>query len=200
MYINVPQNFSRKDIKRYGTIFKDKHYYYILSDIKNRDKSNTIKLNSLGYFSYIYNVCNSYLFIIGNQIKNKDINPNRVDFLSKILKFEYLQRNKNKKIQRIEIPSKIFTITTKERWLQDDILKENKKEIDYIIKHKKVHLQSHKSPYERYMMYLCDNSLEGLGVFEHGLCKDLMTQNFIHIMKDTSIDGYIIKTDNTEFL
>ena len=50
------------------------------------------------------------------------------------------------------------------------------------------------------MMYLCDNSLEGLGVFEHGLCKDLMMQNFIHIMKDTSIDGYIIKTDNTEFL
>lgn len=200
MYINVPQNFSRKDIKRYGTIFKDKHYYYILSDIKNRNKSNTIKLNSLGYFSYIYNVCNSYLFIIGNQIKNKDINPNRVDFLSKILKFEYLQRNKNKKIQRIEIPSKIFTITTKEGWLQDDILKENKKEIDYIIKHKKVHLQSYKSPYERYMMYLCDNSLEGLGVFEHGLCKDLMMQNFIHIMKDTSIDGYIIKTDNTEFL
>lgn len=200
MFINVPKGFKPSDIKRCGIIYKTQSYSYILSDIENRNKKNTLLLNGCGFYNYIYDICNTYLFIIGNQKGNKDINPNKIDFLAKILKFEYLLNNKNRKIQKFDVPSGIFTITSKERWLQDDLMGDSSILIDNIIKHKKIHLQAYERPYERYMRYLCDNPETNIGTFKNGLCKDLLTQNYIQLMKDTSIDGYIIKTDDRPFI
>ena len=200
MFINVPKGFKSSDIKKCGIIYKTQSYSYILSDIANRNKKNTLLLNGCGFYNYIYDICNTYLFIIGNQKGNKDINPNKIDFLAKILKFEYLLNNQNRKIQKFDVPSGMFTIVSKERWLQDDLMGVNSILIDNIIKNKKVHLQAYERPYERYMRYLCDNPETNVGTFKNGLCKDLLTQNYIHIMKDTNIDGYIIKTDDRPFI
>ncbi len=199
MFLNVPTKLTKRDIKNCGIIYKDEGFSYVLSDLQNRDKNKTLNLNGYGYFNYVYNVYDTYLFIIGNQVKNKDINPNKIDFLSKILKFEYLLAHKNKQVQKFDVPSGVFTIISKERWLKGDFIGSQSKSIDFIIKHKKVHLQSYERPYERYMRYICDNPENSLGTFKNGLCKDLLTQNYIYIQKDTSIDGYIIKTDNSLF-
>lgn len=198
MFINVPEKLTKKDIKNCGIIYKDEDFSYVLSDIKNTDKNKLFTMNGYGFFNYVYNICNTYLFIIGNQIKNKDIKIKDIDFLSKILKFEYNLQNNSKKIQRIDIPSKVFTILPKKRWLKDDFMGVNGKLIDDIIKIKKTYLQAYKTPYERHLRYLCSEN--SLGTFKHGLCKDLLTQDYIHIFKDTSIDGYIIKTDNRQFI
>lgn len=196
MFLNIPE-IKKKDIKYCGIIFKDNNYFYILSDLKNRSLKNTLKLNGYGFYSYVYDVFNTYLFIIGNQIKNKDVNPKNIDFVSKVLKFEYMLSIN--KVQGFDIPSQVFTITSKEKWLQDDFIGDNKKMIDNIIKHKKVHLQAYKQPYERYMRYLCDNP-SGLGIFKNSLCKDTLITNKIYLLKDTSFDGYIIKYDNRKFI
>ena len=77
-----------------GKIYKDEGYSYILSDVENKNIDNTLILNGYGFYNYIYEIYNTYLFLIGNQIKKRIINPNKVDFLSKIMKFEYLLNNK----------------------------------------------------------------------------------------------------------
>jgi hypothetical protein len=198
MLLNIPDKITKKDIKSYGIIKKGNSYSYILSDLKNRDKKNTFKLNGYGFYNYVYNILDTYLFIIGNQIKNKDVNPQNIDFVSKILKFEYLLSNN--KLQKFDIPSQVMTIIATEKWLKDDCTGSSSKVIDNIIKNRKSYLNAYERPYERQMKYICDNAENSLGTFEYGLCKDLLIQDFIYIQKDTTFDGYIIKTDNRKYL
>ena len=193
MFINVPNKIV---VKNRGIIQKASGFSYILSDISNRDKNKVLKLNGQGFYSYVYDVSNTYLFIIGNQIGNKDVNPNKVNFQEKVLNFEYTAEKKPKKIQTLDIPSNGFVLTAKEKWLQPDILGENTKMVENIIQKRKPHLQGYKRPYERYLRYMCDS---GLGMFKYGLVKDTLTESSIKVLKDTSFDGYIIKYDNTPF-
>lgn len=197
MFINAPKQFTRKDIKNCGVIYKDYGYRYLLSDIKNKDLNNTFELVTEGFYSYVYNICETYLFIIGNQKGTKDIKPNKIDFLSKILDFEYKIANKNKKIKTLSIPNSILTLITKEKWLQDDFLNEKGVLIDNIINNKKIHLQAFKRPYERYLRYLVE--IGKIGTFKNGVVVDMLTEKEIKILKDTSISGYIIKYDNKLF-
>ena len=193
MFINVPKKIV---VKNRGIIQKASGFSYILSDISNRDKNKVLKLNGQGFYSYVYDVSNTYLFIIGNQIGNKDVNPNKVNFQEKVLNFEYTAEKKPKKIQTLDIPSNGFVLTAKEKWLQPDILGDNTKTVESIIQRRKTNLQGYKQPYERYLRYMCDS---GLGMFKYGLVKDTLTENNIKVLKDTSFDGYIIKYDNTPF-
>ena len=193
MFINVPKKIV---VKNRGIIQKASGFSYILSDISNRDKNKVLKLNGQGFYSYVYDVSNTYLFIIGNQIGNKDVNPNKINFQEKVLNFEYTAEKKPKKIQTLDIPSNGFVLTAKEKWLQPDILGDNTKTVESIIQRRKTHLQSYKQPYERHLRYMCDS---GLGMFKYGLVKDTLTENSIKVLKDTSFDGYIIKYDNTPF-
>ena len=193
MFINVPNKIV---VKNRGIIQKASGFSYVLSDISNRDKNKVLKLNGQGFYSYVYDVSNTYLFIIGNQIDNKDVNPNKVNFQEKVLNFEYIAEKKPKKIQTLNIPSNGFVLTAKEKWLQPDILGDKTKMIENIIQKRKPHLQGYKRPYERYLRYMCDS---GLGMFKYGLVKDTLTESGIKVLKDTSFDGYIIKYDNTPF-
>lgn len=193
MFINVPQKIV---VKNRGIIQKASGFSYILSDISNRDKNKVLKLNGQGFYSYVYDVSNTYLFIIGNQIGNKDVNPNKVNFQEKVLNFEYTVEKKPKKIQVLDIPSNGFVLISKEKWLQPDILGDDTKVVDNIIQQRRPYLLNYKRPYERYLRYMCDN---GLGMFKYGLAKDTLTESSIKVLKDTSFDGYIIKYDNTPF-
>lgn len=200
MYINLPNNFTKRDIKELGRIYKEHSYRYILSDIKNRNIKNTLELKGQGFFNYIVNISDTYLFLIGNQIANKDINPKKIDYLSKIIKFEYLLINNSQKIKKIDIPNRIFTITTKERWLTGDITSFFTKDIESIIEHKKIHLQACENPYIKYMMYLCDDTKTNFGLFKHGFSKNILHEKYVLTLKDTEIDGYIIKTEHSKFI
>lgn len=193
MFINVPKKIV---VKNRGIIQKASGFSYILSDISNRDKNKALKLNGQGFYSYVYDVSDVYLFVIGNQIGNKDVNPNKVNFQEKVLNFEYIAEKKPKKIQTLDIPNNAFVLTAKEKWLQPDILDDNTKTVENIIQQRKTYLQGYKQPYERYLRYMCDN---GLGMFKYGLVKDTLTESSIKVLKDTSFDGYIIKYDNTPF-
>ena len=193
MFINVPKKIV---VKNRGIIQKASDFSYILSDISNRDKNKVLKLNGQSFYSYVYDVSNTYLFIIGNQIGNKDVNPNKINIQEKVLNFEYTAEKKPKKVQTLDIPSNGFVLTAKEKWLQPDILGDNTKMVERIIQRRKTHLQGYKQPYERYLRYMCDS---GLGMFKYGLVKDTLTENNIKVLKDTSFDGYIIKYDNTPF-
>ena len=86
MFINLPSRFSKKDIKYHGILEKDEGYTYVLSDISNKDK--IIELKSDGFYSYVYTLCNTYLFIIGNCKGLEDINPNKINFLNKIMEYD----------------------------------------------------------------------------------------------------------------
>ena len=50
------------------------------------------------------------------------------------------------------------------------------------------------------MRFVCDNPYTNMGLFKNGLSMDLLTSNKIKMIKDTSIDGYIIKYDLSTFL
>lgn len=193
MYINVPNKII---VKNRGIIHKASGYSYILSDISNRDKKESLELKGQGFYSYVYDVSNTYLFIIGNQIGNKDVNPNKINFQEKVLNFEYTAEKKPKKIQTLDIPSNGFVLTAKEKWLQPDILGDNTRVVESIIRTRRQHLLDYKRPYERYLRYLCDN---GLDMFKYGLVKDTLIENSLKVLKDTSFDGYIIKYNNTPF-
>lgn len=198
-FINIPNKITRKDIKYCGNIYKDNSFSYILSDLDNTDAENTIKLNGYGWYNYIYKVYDTYLFIIGNQIRNKDVNIKNIDFISKVLKFEYYLHNNDKKIIDFDIPSNILTIISNERWLDGSFLNDYTKRVDYIINKNKPSLRGIQRPYERYMRFLCDNPYTNMGLFKNGLSMNLLTGNKIKIVKDTSIDGYIIKYDLLPF-
>lgn len=199
MFINVPNKLTKHDIKYCGCLMKDEGYSYVLSDLDNTNINNTFKLSSRGFYSYVYNIYDTYLFIIGNQIGNKDIKPNKIDFLSKILKFEYMLENKDKKIFKADIPSKVLTITASEKWgLIDLDAPFYKNAIKNIYKNQPF-LRKYDT-YKRFLLYLCSNSETNMGVHECYLSKDLLTTDYVFIYKDTDIDGYIIKTEHSKFL
>lgn len=197
MFLNVPNKISKKDIISYGNIYKGESYKYILSDVAN--KKNKLILTSVGFYSYIYKILDTYLFIIGNQKGNIDIKPKKVDFLSKILKFEYLEKCNSKQIIKFDVPNQVFTITAHERSINGSFSNETIKMIETIIDKQKIHLQAYENPYERYMRFLCDNE-NCIGVYKHGLSYDLLNQNYIKVLKDSDISGFIIKVDNREFI
>ena len=198
-FINVPNKITRKDIKYCGNIYKGNGFSYILSDLENKDIEKTLNLNGYGWYNYIYKVYDTYLFIIGNQIRNKDINIKNIDFISKVLKFEYYLHNNDKRIMDFDIPSNILTIISNERWLDGSFLKDYTKRVDYIINKNKPSLKGIQQPYERYMRFVCDNPYTNMGLFKNGLSMNLLTGSKIKLMKDTSIDGYIIKYDLLPF-
>lgn len=189
MFINVPSELTKRDIKYIGNIFKDSQHKYILSDVLNQEY---IELNSEGFYSYIYNIGNKYLFIIGNQKGIKDINPKKIDFINKILFFEYIKNSKPKKIQKFNIPSHILTITSKDNYLKQNLDNVNLELIKHFSNTSKKYLLQCNSDMEMFYRYLCDNE-EGYGIWEHGLSVNILIDNYIEILKDTSISGYIIK-------
>lgn len=198
MYLNIPDKITNKDINFIGKIFKQESSSFIISDLENEILKNTFKLTGYGFYNYIYNICDKYLFIIGNQVKNTDIKPNKIDFISKILKFEYLLNNKDKSINKIDIPSNILTIITPEKWQDKNFLGLMGFEIENIIQYTKTYLKNYENNYIKYFKYLCDNN-ESYGFFENGFCMDLLTSNYIYILKDTEFDGYIIKYNHEKF-
>lgn len=200
MLLNVPSKITKNDIKYYGNIYKGNTYKYILSDLYNKDIKNIIEMNGYGFYSYVYDIFDTYLFIIGNQIKSRDVNPKNIDFIAKILKFEYDLQNKSNKIYKVNIPSNILTIVSKDRWLQDDLLGKNSKIIDDIINVGKPHLIDIQEPYIRYLSYLCDNVDDCMGLFEFGLSKLLMYNDYVYVQKCTDFDGYIIKYEHCKHL
>lgn len=202
MFINVPKNFSKKDIKYHGIIEKDSGYTYILSDIIPH--GDTIELKSEGFYSHVYTVSNSYLFIIGNQKGVQDIKPNKINFLNKILEFEYLLQDKPKKFIDFNIPNNIFTLVSKnlyqtfnERCLGNDLSHLNYKDIEFISDNIKIHLKGCE-PLEKYFRYLCDNE-SGVGLCENGLSLNMLCDTRLKILKDTEISGYIIKYNHDMF-
>ena len=182
-FINVPNKITRKDIKYCGNIYKGNGFSYILSDLENKDIEKTLKLNGYGWYNYVYKVYDTYLFIIGNQIKNKDINIKNIDFVSKILKFEYYLHNNDKRITDFDIPSNILTIISNERWLDGSFLEDYTKRVDYIINKNKPSLKGIQEPYEKYMRFVCDNPYTNMGLFKNGLSMDLLTGNKIKVIK-----------------
>lgn len=200
MLLNIPSKIERQDIKYLGKIYKGNTSKYVLSDLYNTDIKKIFDLNGYGFYSYIYDIFDTYLFIIGNQIKNKDVNPKNVDFIAKILKFEYDLQNKSSKIFKVDIPSNVLTIISKDKWLQDDLLSEYKNIIDDIINVGKPHLKNIQEPYIKYMSYLCDNPQNCMGLFEFGLSKLLISDDYVYIQKHTDFDGYIIKYEHCKFL
>lgn len=196
---NLPKQITKQDIKEIGTIMKDECYHYVLSDISNTDINNTYKLSSEGFYSYLYNICNTYLFIIGNSKGLNDIKPNKIDFISKILKFEYLLQKNSKEIKKFDIPNNILLLTSKESLLEGVLRGVDTNIIDFIINKSKIHLNAFERSYERYLRYLCDND-EGLGICENALVLNLMADNKVYIQKDTSMSGFIIKYQHDEFI
>lgn len=197
--LDLPKKLTKKDIRYLGKIYKDEGYGYILSDVENKNIDNTLILNGYGFYNYIYEIYNTYLFLIGNQIKKRIINPNKVDFLSKIMKFEYLLNNKSKKIKQINIPSNMFTIIAKEQWLKEDFLGQIQKKIDDIIDKQKPYLKNIDSSFERSMKFICDNVENTTGLFNNGLSKNILMENKIYVLKDVDFDGYIIKFNHSNF-
>lgn len=189
MYINVPNEVDKIDFV--GRIFKGETYSYILSDVTNSHIDQVCLLKSNGFYSNIVNVCDTYLFVVGNGTLKKPIKYDKINYLEKVLSFEYSLQRQNKKIIKMSIPSKIFTITPKERWFTGFVLNENRKDIDYIIEKNKPYLMGYR-PYEKTMRFLCDNE-ENIGVTDYGMSLNILYNDYIYIYKDTSIDGYIIK-------
>lgn len=196
MFINVPNELTKKDIKYIGDIFKDSQHKYILSDVLNKD---FIELNSEGFFSYVYNICDKYLFIIGNQKGIKDIKPRKIDFINKILLFEYIKQSKPKKIQKVNIPSHILTITSKDNYLKQNLDGVNLELIKHFANTSKKHLLESKNDLEMFYRYLCDNE-EGFGIWEHGLSVNTLIDSYVEILKDTDISGYIIKYNHDSWI
>lgn len=196
MFINLPSRFSKKDIKYHGILEKDEGYTYVLSDISNRDR--IIELKSDGFYSYIYTLCNTYLFIIGNCKRLEDINPNKINFLNKIMEFEYKLQNNPKKFKDFDIPNNILTITSKQRWLESDLSDLNSKEVYFIINNVKTHLNAYQTPLEKQLRYLCDNET-GIGLCKNAFSLNMLCDTKLKIYKDTSISGYIIKYNHDLF-
>ena len=199
MYIGTVNKFNKKDVKRIGVIYKDESTGYLLSDLDNINISNTMKLNGYGFYNYVYDVCDTYLFIIGNCIRTKETNPKKIDYLSKILKFEYLLQQNNKSIKTIKIPSRVLTITTENKWLHDGIAGVYSNSIDNVIQTSKIHLQGTQSRYKQYMKYLCDNPVLNIGVFKNGLALNMLFSDEVIVYKDTEINAYIIKYNQQPF-
>lgn len=198
MYINTPKDFSRKDVVFCGNIYKNGGFGYWLQDLYN--KKTKMSLSGYGWYNYVYKVCDTYLFIIGNQIRNKEINIKKIDFLSKVLKFEYLLKTKGKTnlFTELYIPSKVLILKSKEKPLEAILTRDNMNRINHIIETKKIHLQGIQKPLNRLLMFLCDNE-QNMGIYENVMVVNLLYSNKITVLKDTSIDGYIIKLDNTPF-
>lgn len=196
MFINLPSQFSKKDIKYHGIIQKDEGYTYVLSDV--RDTNNIIELKSDGFYSYIYTLCDTYLFLIGNCKRLEDINPNKINFLNKIMEFEYKLQNKPKSFKDFNIPNNILTITSKQRWLESDLSDLNSKEVYFIINNIKTHLNAYQTPLEKQLRYLCDNET-GIGLCKNAFSLNMLCDTKLKIYKDTSISGYIIKYNHDYF-
>lgn len=188
MFINTPNSFEKEYL---GYVVKDNSYSFVLSDIANRDKDNIILLNGNCYYANFVKVCDTYLFLVGNGTPKKKVDYKKVNYAEKVLSFEYLLQKKDRKIHKLDIPSKMFTITPKERWLTDDILSENAKDIDYIVENIKTHLKGYRA-FEKRMRFLCDNE-NCVGVCGQGLSLNMLYDNYIYYLKDTSFDGWIIK-------
>ena len=188
MFINTPNSFEKEYL---GYVLKDNSYSFALSDISNRNKNNIVLLNGNCYYANFVKVCDTYLFLVGNGTPKKKVDYKKVNYAEKVLSFEYLLQKKDRKIHKLNIPSKMFTITPKERWLTDDILSENAKDIDYIIENIKTHLKGYRA-FEKRMRFLCDNE-NCVGVCEYALSLNMLYDNYIYYLKDTSIDGWIIK-------
>ena len=193
MFINLPK-VTKKDIQYLGTLNKGRGYAHILTDVMNTNPRQVVKLNGYGWFSWVYMICNTYLFIIGNQIKSRDVNPKKIDFLQKIMEFEYDLQAYPKKVKSVSVPSGYLAIISNESHLESDLRGVNDDLIQFIIKNKKTHLQTYKSPLVQKLMYLCDNE-SCYGISEYGLSLNLLWSKKIQILKDTSFDGYIIKLD-----
>lgn len=194
MILSVPR-LEKEDIKEIGIIEKDSSKGFLVSDLYNTNENNTYQITGYGFFKYVYEVFDTYLFVIDNAIYSKDVKPKDVDFIAKILKFEYLLQRKPNLFKKLEMPNKILTLTTNLKWLQDDLIRDYEKQIDFIIENNKTHLQGIQSPYIKYMSYLCDNE-NCIGLFEHGLSK-LLYDDYVLIYKDKAIT--IIKTNHTKF-
>lgn len=199
-FINIPNEITKKDIKFYDKIHKKNSYGYIISDLKNIDLKNTEYINSTSLYDYIFDVLDTYIFIVGNaNNKREKINLNKIDFMSEIMKFELDIYNNRKTIKKIDISSNVLTIISKDLWLKDEILDTKyKKLINLIIDKSKIHLQDINSDYEKLLNYICDNSENCMGTFRYGLSK-LITENYVLIQKNKNINGYIIKTDFSKF-
>lgn len=196
---NLPTQITKKDIQYIGDIMKDESYSYVLSDISNDNISNTYKLNSEGFYSYIYNICNTYLFTIGNSKGLTDIKPNKIDFIGKILKFEYLLQNNSKQIKEFKTQNNMFTLISKESFIEGHLRGVDTNMIDFIISNTKIHLRAFERPLERYLRYLCDNE-EGLGVCNNACVVNTLINNKLYIQKDTSMSGYIIKYRHDKYI
>ena len=194
--INLPSKFSKKDIKYHGIIQKDEGYTYVLSDV--RDTNNIIELKSDGFYSYVYTLCDTYLFIIGNCKRLEDINPNKINFLNKIMEFEYKLQNNPKKFKYFDIPNNILTITSKQRWLEGHLSDLNSKEVYFIINNIKTHLNACQTPLEKQLRYLCDNET-GMGLCKNAFSLNMLCDTKLKIYKDTEISGYIIKYNHDLF-
>lgn len=199
-FINVPKEILKADIKYHGTITKGNSWGYLISDLENKDIKNTEYLNSASFYDYVYSILDTYLFLVGNQNnRNQHIQLNKIDFLAEILKFELELSKKSKTIKTLKIPSKVLNIISKDKWLQCDLTSEESNKIDFIINHYKTHLKGIQDRYIKYMSYLCDNAEDLTGLFEYGLSKMLLLDDYVKIMKVKNINGYIIKTDFTKF-
>lgn len=194
MFINLPNKVTKKDIKYIGTLNKGQGYSHILCDTLNINPRQVVKLNGYGWFSWVYIVCNTYMFIVGNCIKSKDVNPNKINFLQKIMDFEYTLQAYPKKVKSVNVPSSYLSLISNLSVLEDDLRGVNSKLIQTIIDNKKIHLQGYKSPLVKKLMYLCDNE-SCYGISEYGLSINLLWSKKVQILKDTSFDGYIIKLD-----
>ena len=109
MFINLPK-VTKKDVQYLGTLNKGRGYAHILTDVINTNPKQIVKLNGYGWFSWVYMICNTYLFIIGNQIKSRDVNPKKINFLQKIMEFEYDLQAYPKRVKSVSVPSGYLAI------------------------------------------------------------------------------------------
>lgn len=196
-YINLPNTFSHKRVKVKGEIEKGVGGL-ILTDLYNTDEQKLFTLNTSGVKNYVVDVYNTYLFIIGSNVNGAIMNPKRVDYLSKIIKFEYLFRTSSKQLKKIDINSHIFTLTSKERWLSGSVLKENVEDVYFILNNIKTHLNGSENPYIKQMLLLQDNE-NGFGLSQFALAQNILIENHLLVQKDSTFSGYIIKYCHSDF-
>lgn len=197
MFINVPNKTYKTDIKYLGKLYKDSGHSYILTDF-----NNSLELKSEGFYSYIYIIHNTYLFIVGNSKNRYDIEPNKINFMNKILEFEFL-KNTTRKVKSFKVCNNFSVIskevyqTFNERCFTDDFRHLNYEVVSNIVNKTKTHLQACK-PLEKYCYYLQDNS-NGYGLSENILSINTLYDKNLYVYKDTDITGYIVKYNNDLF-
>lgn len=198
VYINLPNNFNPKKIKKIGQIYTTQNF--VLSDVQNIDIKNCYLTTCNGLIKYIVNVYDTYLFLI-DECKTKKLIPTnikKIDYLSKIIRFEYLLRTNSKKIIKYNIPSNIMVLSETAQWQNTNIFKEYSTNINKIISNNKPHLQYISNNYEKYVRFLCDN-LDNYGFFKNIFAQNILYDNYIYILKDTDLCGHIIKYNHAPF-